>query len=327
MTLGNISIAKSYFIHVLSSLHVGAGRGLGFIDLPIAREKVTNYPYVPGSAIKGVLADYHDPNGLRSANQTMSHDLAELKVAFGSGGEDQSNSGSIVLTDAKLICFPVRSIYGTFAWCTCPLVLKSFSRDLTLLGEENLPPVPEPKTNESMLIPDSSTVKSVLGHGNLCYLDDLDFSMSEDAHASKWAVRLAKAATSDADWQATLMSRFAIVDDDVFAFLSEHSTQVDTRVRIDDQTKTVVDGALWYEESLPAEALLSGIAWCGPIYEKGSQNPNDRKSRNIDSRRQHALVERFCSQEHSLQLGGKATVGRGQVRLRFDNVISRSQRA
>ena len=48
-----------YWIHALTPLHVGSGRGIGFIDLPIMREKATEYPFVPGSAVKGVLADHH----------------------------------------------------------------------------------------------------------------------------------------------------------------------------------------------------------------------------------------------------------------------------
>ncbi|MDR3020660.1 MAG: RAMP superfamily CRISPR-associated protein, partial [Treponema sp.] len=48
---------KNYWIHAVSPIHVGAGQGAGYIDLPIVREKVTNWPYIPGSAVKGVIAD------------------------------------------------------------------------------------------------------------------------------------------------------------------------------------------------------------------------------------------------------------------------------
>ena len=42
---------KMYWLHALTPLHVGAGRGVGFIDLPIMREKVTNWPLVPGLSL------------------------------------------------------------------------------------------------------------------------------------------------------------------------------------------------------------------------------------------------------------------------------------
>ena len=50
-------LVRMYWIHALTPLHVGAGTGVGFIDLPIMREKTTAWPVLPGSAVKGVLAD------------------------------------------------------------------------------------------------------------------------------------------------------------------------------------------------------------------------------------------------------------------------------
>ena len=45
------------FVHALSPLHVGIGQGVGLIDLPIAREKATGLPILPGSSLKGALRD------------------------------------------------------------------------------------------------------------------------------------------------------------------------------------------------------------------------------------------------------------------------------
>ena len=45
------------FLRALSPLHAGTGQGIGAIDLPIAREKATGIPYLPGSSLKGVLRD------------------------------------------------------------------------------------------------------------------------------------------------------------------------------------------------------------------------------------------------------------------------------
>ena len=43
------------FVHALSPLHAGIGQGAGVIDLPIAREKATGIPFLPGSSLKGAL--------------------------------------------------------------------------------------------------------------------------------------------------------------------------------------------------------------------------------------------------------------------------------
>ncbi|HEY7420145.1 MAG TPA: RAMP superfamily CRISPR-associated protein, partial [Ktedonobacteraceae bacterium] len=47
--------AQLTFIHALSPLHAGTGQGAGVIDLPVAREKATNIPFLPGSSLKGAL--------------------------------------------------------------------------------------------------------------------------------------------------------------------------------------------------------------------------------------------------------------------------------
>ena len=72
------------------------------------REKVTNWPLVPGSAVKGVLADYHKAT---DANRKRTRNCA----AFRRAGDEHSNSGSLVFTDGHLVCLPVRSLYRDFS--------------------------------------------------------------------------------------------------------------------------------------------------------------------------------------------------------------------
>ena len=38
-------------------IHPGAGRGIGVVDLPVAREAATDYPVLVGSSLKGALLD------------------------------------------------------------------------------------------------------------------------------------------------------------------------------------------------------------------------------------------------------------------------------
>ena len=97
---------------------MGVGRGMGYIDLPIDRDGITNWPIIRASAFKGVWADYF------KANEENRKNDPHLRAAFGiSGAENDSNSGSLIPTDAKLVCLPVRSFLGTFAWVTSPLCL------------------------------------------------------------------------------------------------------------------------------------------------------------------------------------------------------------
>ena len=50
---------RIYWLHALSPTHVGIGRGVGYIDLPIDRDGVTGWPIIRGSGFKGVWADYY----------------------------------------------------------------------------------------------------------------------------------------------------------------------------------------------------------------------------------------------------------------------------
>ena len=43
------------YLYVETPLHAGVGSGLSSIDLPIQRERTTQYPMIQGSGIKGKL--------------------------------------------------------------------------------------------------------------------------------------------------------------------------------------------------------------------------------------------------------------------------------
>ena len=289
-------LTKVYSIHCLTPLHVGAGRGVGFIDLPIAREKSTNWPLVPGSAVKGVLADKHgaDDKG-READP-------KLAAAFGRAGDDSGNSGSLVFADARIVCLPVRSFYGTWAWATCPSVLRRLARDLTDAGLPEPPEVPNFREDDAALLASgTAAVATKEGNDLKVFLEDIDLKGRADTNAAAWAELLAPWATG---WEASVFAeRFVVLSYNTFNFFSETGTDVAARVCIDDQQKS---GALWYEESLPAEAILSGIVWCDGVYGKAKDKPTAGE-----------LMESYASGCARLQMGGKATTGKGLVNVVF----------
>jgi CRISPR/Cas system CMR subunit Cmr4 (Cas7 group RAMP superfamily) len=49
--------SKILTIFTRTPLHVGTGSSVGAIDQPVIRERHTRIPIIPGSALKGVLAD------------------------------------------------------------------------------------------------------------------------------------------------------------------------------------------------------------------------------------------------------------------------------
>ena len=102
-----------------------------------------------------------------------------------------------------------------------------------------------------------------------------------------------------------------IGDDPVVVRLAARLTRLH---RIDDEQKTVAKGALWYEESLPAESILAGLVWCDRVF--GLKNNGGSPITQFE------LLDQFCptvaDKDNSiLQIGGKATVGKGRVRCAF----------
>ncbi len=297
--------ARIYWLHCLSPTHVGTGRGVGYIDLPIQRDAVTNWPLIPGSAFKGVWADHY------RASEGERKSRPELRAAFGLASDrepDGSNAGALIPTDARIVCLPVRSFQGTFAWCTSALVLEMLRRDLELAGgNDPLPSLTRPDA-ETVLLADDPT----LIEGNRVYLEDLDFAAEKTSEVGTWADWIARRVFPDegSPWREEFRRRFAVLPNEVFDFLTETGTEVTARVRIDDDTKTVADGALWNEEALPAETILAGLIACDRLYVEGVA---------LDD-----LLERFATEPLILQIGGKATVGRGRVRCIFTPVNGRT---
>jgi CRISPR-associated protein Cmr4 len=295
-----MSKSRVYWLHALSPTHAGIGRGVGYIDLPIDRDGVTGWPIIRGSGFKGVWADYYTRR--ESEKDRKKNDL--LRAAFGIAGDDEnSNAGALIPTDAKLACLPVRSFRGTFAWCTSSMCLRMLRRTLELAGIGDLPAAPPELADGDALHAEGTA----LIEGANIFLEDLDFAALQSPIANAWAEKIAAwVFPGDPAWQEQFRKRFVILSGVAFDFLCETGTEVSTRVRIDDDTKTVVPGALWSEESLPAETILAGVVLCDRIF--------GREGNEITPL---GLLDHFANDSLTLQIGGKATIGRGQMRCMF----------
>jgi CRISPR-associated protein Cmr4 len=311
----------------LTPLHAGTGQvSSSVIDLPVAREGSTGYPMIPASSIKGVL---RDGEGLRKGdNDSDTEPVKTARELFGytdrrvtaedkSTGKQketfESGVGDLSFTDARLLALPVPSYAGTFALVTCPLVIRRLSRDRETLGLGALPqvgrPAKTPATDPTAsMMPKGLTAPApvqqpasphptayvapgtVLKHGAQVILQDLDFAATESAEVAALAEALCK--QSPQLDSKEIASRLCIVPDDIFAFLCETALEVTAHIRLEPDRKTVQTGALWYEETLPAEALLTSFAF-------------SRSGRGFTA----------VTEKPYLQLGGKGSVGRGLMRV------------
>jgi len=277
------------FIHVLSPLHAGTGQGIGVIDLPIAREKATNLPIFPGSSFKGTLRDVVGQ---------QSPDLVDELFGTTGSADDFARAGALMFSDFRLLCLPVRSLCGTFAWVTSPYILSRFKRDCDATGTPTSLAVPQIDetsccvTADTKLEYQSQPAASVI-------LEDLDVQIA-NRDATHWANFIAKKVFSAPEWQRMFQERFCILSDNVMRFLAETATEVTARNRLQDDTKTTSPGALWYEEALPTETILSGVL---------------ANAAPIDPQYISKIKE---SVKAALQLGGHETVGRGLCRFIID---------
>jgi len=95
----------------------------------------------------------------------------------------------------------------------------------------------------------------------------------------------------------------AILDDASFTYLAENATEVTAHVAINQETGTVHEGKLWYQESLPAETVLASI-----VRAEKPRNPGSslKTAKNVLDK-----LQAFPA----IQFGGKSTTGHGVVRF------------
>jgi CRISPR-associated protein Cmr4 len=286
--------ARLTFVHALSPLHAGTGQGAGVIDLPIAREKATGLPFLPGSSSKGTLRACCD---VKECAQVFGPDMLAL--------ESESNyASSAQFSDQRLLLLPIRSLAGTFAWVTSPYVLRRLMRDIadaevTPPTEVSIPTIPD--TDRCAVV----NTQSKITIDTTVYLEDLDLKAQIDDATTEWAKWISERVfPNDESWQQMLRERMCVVHDDVFNFMIDTSTEITARIKLKDDAKTVQDGGLWYEEALPAETILSGIVLATPMKVSG-----------ITADDVFTVLTGLTGK--TLQFGGKATIGRGMCRVQL----------
>ena len=295
-----------------TSIHAGAGQQIGFIDQPIQREGHTDWPCVFGSAVKGALRANAEQQKVTMLQQSGKHvirtkkeyekliqESEDITVIYGphpSSTQGAEHAGALIVSDAKLLLMPVRSLTSQFKWVTCPYALRRYQQDCTRLGIE-VPSYSIPKINDSTaLVPGNSTT------GNL-FLGEYRFTAKQEENEQVSSIIKALAQLMDhEDAQSMLENQLVIVSDDNFTHLVKHTTPVNAHVRIDALTKTVEDGALWYEETLPPETLL---------YVCLSANDSRRDEAIFSAEQIMLIIRDSFAEDQWLQLGGNETVGMG----------------
>ena len=280
------------FIHALTGLHPGSGTALGVVDLPVQRERHTDWPIIPGSSLKGVMR----AESMHGAEEVDEDTLVVFGPEPAHAGD---HAGAVSFSDARILAFPVRSLTGVFAWTTCPAVLVRLARDLGVVGASP-PEFPSPDRDTIACAPDSP----LLAADGRIMLEEFEFVHRGDA--DDIAAWIASHAVCDKGTADRLRSHLAVVHDDDFTHFVRNATEVVARVGLDYESKTVRKGALFYEEYLPPETLFYAL-----VTASESRRPTRRASAG-------EVMGRLKSRAPSvLQIGGGETVGKGFCAVRF----------
>lgn len=294
------------FLIALSPVHAGSGSDVGVVDLPIQRERHTDYPKIEASGIKGVFReDYRIQKKLPD----------ELDIIFGPKDGDGHQS-AIGFVDARILFFPVKSVKGIFAWVTCSDALKKFremmtvsgcgiedvsgnSIDIESIGENAVTNISEIYIKKSA---GEDTPMTVI-------LEEYPFTVRENKRLGRfadWFCDNVFCNAPDLSYQKSeLAKRLLVVDNDSFRDFVTLSTEVISRIKIDPAEGTVdaQAGSLWYEEYLPVETIMYTVLMSSqPLIE------TPPTALNTADKVMAKVVSKWPS---IIQIGGNATIGKG----------------
>jgi CRISPR-associated protein Cmr4 len=299
-------------LYAETPLHPGTGQAIGAVDLPVQRERHTGYPLIPGSSIKGVL---------RAAVERKYGDNDQrVEILFGPPNERAADhAGALGVTDARILLFPVRSLFGVFSWITCPFVLERFHRDATLAGLRldtwPQPTALQPSPDQALVAPQSA----VLRNGEVT-LEEFTFPARAEEAVQKVAQLIANsvfpALPEYESWRARVPKHLVVLPDGDFADFVRFSTEVIARIALNDESKTTTGegGNLWYEEQLPSETVMYSLLLASRPRRQGN---GLQSAADVLAALRQLQLER-------VQVGGDETVGRGiaAVRLAGDGSAS-----
>jgi CRISPR-associated protein Cmr4 len=248
--------SKILYLFTRTPLHIGAGASVGAIDQPIQRERHTGFPIIPGSSLKGVLADSMlereqdgklklDDKGraLRTTAGTGLFGRQDHEVDEKAGLNHQS--GSLSIAEGRLLAFPVRSAKGCFAWVTSPLLLERWKRD----------------TGKKVTMPAQKLAgMDICGHddlklGNHIVLEDYALDHKGPFQPGNDLIKV----INDSLWTELSPTHLCLISDDMMAHYARTACEVAQHVSIDDATGAAADQKLFNQENVPADTLFYSV--------------------------------------------------------------------
>ena len=284
--------SQLYGLRADTAIHAGTGESDGKVDLPIMREQHSGWPVVYGSAVKGALR--------AAAELVLDKDSDEVLALFGPDTKNASDhAGCLLISDARLLALPVRSLTSQYRLVTCPDLISRLQRDVERLGmSERIEGLNIPVVEEEQILTAKDEKHEYL------FLEDFAYQR-KTCDLSALAALMAQLANLD---ESDIADKLAVVSNDAFAHICQSAIPVNAHIALDSDTKTVTGGALWYEESLPSDTLLYvGISAWKPRRQGTSLATAEQCITVLD--------QQLFGKRPYLQLGGNETTGMGWCRV------------
>ncbi len=277
-----------------TSLHAGTGQMVGVIDLPIQREAHTDWPCIYGSGVKGSMRALAKSKENEWVNEVFGPEMT-------SGSE---YAGALAVGDARLLLLPVRSLTSHFKWVTCPALLQRLQADcqrLQFADAEQFPAMPLFDKDEALVAAESAADSSL-------FLEEFRFTPQIYQQLDA-LIKMIAPLMGREDAELALQKQLTVVNDDAFSHLARYATPVNAHIAINNETKIVKPGALWYEETLPPDTLLYVALVAQPVRKAGV----DKKAADVLGH-----IQALFDQTHPyIHLGGNETVGMGWCKVIF----------
>jgi len=294
------SICKFYAV---SPIHAGSGTSTSAVDLPIQRERHTNWPHIQATGVKGAFRAHFRDFADKDNDQQL------INLVFGSDEQDgwdkkiDNLPGAMSVSDARLLAFPMRSNIAPFVWVTCPSVIKRLKTDLQYIS------LGEKMTMDEQDIQGDNAVN--IGNDNISgqiILEDAVVNVSDKKQEEFFKTTFSE------------LKNLLLISDDMFDYAVSYCTEIQTNIKIDSSTGTAEGGALRYQEFLPADSVLYSIVHysgrdLGEISNNDQQNPlaDLVKDMNAEVIKKHVedTIKDF------IQIGGDETLGKGICKLEW----------
>ena len=294
------SICKFYAV---SPIHAGSGVSTSAVDLPIQRERHTNWPHIQASGVKGAFrAHFRDFADRKNGDEQL------INLIFGSDEQDgwdkkiDNLPGAMSVSDARLLAFPMRSNIAPFVWVTCPSVLKRLETDLEYISLGGKMTIHEQDIQKDTAVN--------IGSDNISgqvILEDAVVNVSSKKEDTFLIEKFSE------------IKKLILISDDMFEYAISYCTEIQTNIKIDSKTGTAEDGALRYQEFLPADSVLYAIAHYSGRYVSEIKDDKQTELKKLVEDMQAKEIKTFVEKtvKDFVQIGGDETLGKGICKLEW----------